>query len=334
MIPVVGASGAVAAVLGGYAVTYPSAKVRTLIFSSSSTIVDLPALVCWESGSCCRTGLRRHRLVGRRIEPVAFWAHIGGFVAGMVLMPLLSLGASPPGTDWRKETDEMFRFDDPRCVNVGIPRLWPAAHCEKSIRRSTCRVISRRGTNCRGRGMRRSVRSRRPARSRSRQRQGTVPCSRRRRRARSTIFWASRSHANTPASPPPDWPSAASQTPSSSTAMPSDYSAELFPDNSLAAVHVYFPDPWWKKRHHKRRVMNERFARRCRPHARPRRTLHYWTDVEEYFEATLALIAATRRSSAPYQSPKSRPSTTSTIAPTSSAACVSMGNPSTAEFRK
>ena len=27
--------------------------------------------------------------------------------------------------------------------------------------------------------------------------------------------------------------------------------AELLPDNSLAAVHVYFPDPWWKKRHRK-----------------------------------------------------------------------------------
>ena len=32
----------------------------------------------------------------------------------MILMPLLSLGASPPGTDWRKEADDMFQFDDPR----------------------------------------------------------------------------------------------------------------------------------------------------------------------------------------------------------------------------
>ena len=30
---------------------------------------------------------------------------------------------------------------------------------------------------------------------------------------------------------------------------------------SLAAVHVYFPDPWWKKRHRKRRVMNEAFLK-------------------------------------------------------------------------
>ena len=36
---------------------------------------------------------------------------------------------------------------------------------------------------------------------------------------------------------------------------------EWFPDASLAAVHVYFPDPWWKKRHKKRRVLNEQFLR-------------------------------------------------------------------------
>ena len=53
-------------------------------------------------------------LWGFPMEPVAFWAHVGGFVAGMILMPLLSFGASPPGADWRKETDALFQFDDPR----------------------------------------------------------------------------------------------------------------------------------------------------------------------------------------------------------------------------
>ena len=44
----------------------------------------------------------------------------------------------------------------------------------------------------------------------------------------------------------------------------------LFDDESgksLEAVHVYFPDPWWKKKHRKRRVVNEKsivnYRRRC-----------------------------------------------------------------------
>jgi tRNA (guanine-N7-)-methyltransferase len=67
--------------------------------------------------------------------------------------------------------------------------------------------------------------------------------------------------------------------------------AELLPDNSLAAVHVYFPDPWWKKRHHKRRVMNERFLDNAVRTLAAGGTLHFWTDVREYFDATLELLA-------------------------------------------
>ena len=46
---------------------------------------------------------------------------------------------------------------------------------------------------------------------------------------------------------------------------------ELLPEASLAAVHVYFPDPWWKKRHKKRRVMQEPLLRRHRTDASARR---------------------------------------------------------------
>jgi tRNA (guanine-N7-)-methyltransferase len=66
---------------------------------------------------------------------------------------------------------------------------------------------------------------------------------------------------------------------------------ELIPAGALAAVHVYFPDPWWKKRHKKRRVMRPSFVRDVERTLAPGGSLHFWTDVGEYFETTLALLA-------------------------------------------
>ncbi|MEN6457462.1 MAG: tRNA (guanosine(46)-N7)-methyltransferase TrmB [Thermoguttaceae bacterium] len=67
---------------------------------------------------------------------------------------------------------------------------------------------------------------------------------------------------------------------------------ELLPDASLAAVHVYFPDPWWKKRHRKRRVMCEPLLHDIERTLVSGGSLHFWTDVEEYFESALALLAS------------------------------------------
>jgi len=72
-----------------------------------------------------------------------------------------------------------------------------------------------------------------------------------------------------------------------------------FPVASLAAVHVYFPDPWWKKRHKKRRVLNEFFLRDVQRTLVKGGRLHFWTDVEEYFQSTLALIAAVTQLAGP-----------------------------------
>jgi tRNA (guanine-N7-)-methyltransferase len=68
---------------------------------------------------------------------------------------------------------------------------------------------------------------------------------------------------------------------------------EWFPEASLAAVHVYFPDPWWKKRHKKRRVLNAEFLRDVERTLVSGGRLHFWTDVEEYFQTTLELIRET-----------------------------------------
>ncbi len=116
-MPLIGASGAIAAVLGAYAITFPTSKVRTLVFFIFILIVDLPALVFLGIWFLLQLFSGMLGLWGIAVEPVAFWAHIGGFVAGLILMPLLSFGSAPPGTDWRKETDDMFRFDDPRLTD-------------------------------------------------------------------------------------------------------------------------------------------------------------------------------------------------------------------------
>lgn len=67
---------------------------------------------------------------------------------------------------------------------------------------------------------------------------------------------------------------------------------DLLPDACAAAVHVYFPDPWWKKRHRKRRVLNAAFAKDIQRVLLPGGSLHFWTDVEEYYLSTLELLAA------------------------------------------
>jgi tRNA (guanine-N7-)-methyltransferase len=75
--------------------------------------------------------------------------------------------------------------------------------------------------------------------------------------------------------------------------------AELLPDAQLDAVHVYFPDPWWKKRHKKRRVVRESLLADIQRTLRPGGRFHLWTDVEEYYQTALALIAASTQLEGP-----------------------------------
>lgn len=63
------------------------------------------------------------------------------------------------------------------------------------------------------------------------------------------------------------------------------------PQESLEAVHVYFPDPWWKKKHRKRRVVNEKSIVNYAKSLRVGGRLHFWTDVLDYFEDTVEMIA-------------------------------------------
>ncbi len=65
---------------------------------------------------------------------------------------------------------------------------------------------------------------------------------------------------------------------------------EILPEASLAAVHLYFPDPWWKRRHKKRRVLRESLVQQVERTLEAGGTLHFWTDVEEYFQTGVALV--------------------------------------------
>lgn len=78
---------------------------------------------------------------------------------------------------------------------------------------------------------------------------------------------------------------------------------ELLPDQSAVAVHVYFPDPWWKERHRRRRVIQPQFIHDMQRVLKPGGVFHFWTDVEEYFEQTIEMLAEHSQLSGPQQVP-------------------------------
>lgn len=61
---------------------------------------------------------------------------------------------------------------------------------------------------------------------------------------------------------------------------------------SVEAVHVYFPDPWWKARHKKRRVFAPEFAADAARTIREGGRLYIATDVEEYYGVMTGIVGA------------------------------------------
>jgi membrane associated rhomboid family serine protease len=91
-VPLVGASGAIAAVLGGYALLYPRARVLTIFFLFFIFFLEIPAMVLlglW-------IFLQFLPAVGQLATPevgsggVAYWAHIGGFLFGLAAIKLFA----------------------------------------------------------------------------------------------------------------------------------------------------------------------------------------------------------------------------------------------------
>ena len=84
-VPTIGASGAISGVLGAYVVLYPRARIQTLVLALFIAIVSIPAvffLAFWFVLQLFQGSLTLWFEVP---SGTAYWAHIGGFVAGMAL---------------------------------------------------------------------------------------------------------------------------------------------------------------------------------------------------------------------------------------------------------
>ena len=86
--PIIGASGAISGVLGAYLLLFPRARVLTLVllpfFFTTCAMPAMLLLLLWFA-----VQLVSDRGVRRAMRGVAFRAHIGGFLTGMLLVPLL-----------------------------------------------------------------------------------------------------------------------------------------------------------------------------------------------------------------------------------------------------
>lgn len=64
------------------------------------------------------------------------------------------------------------------------------------------------------------------------------------------------------------------------------------PDHSFSRIHLYFPDPWPKKRHHKRRIVQPEFVELLRHKLSDGGFLHFATDWENYAEHMMTILSA------------------------------------------
>ncbi|MCL5056391.1 MAG: rhomboid family intramembrane serine protease [Actinobacteria bacterium] len=91
-VPIIGASGAIAGVLGAYFVTFPRARVLTLLpIIIFFTIVEIPAVVFLAFWFVLQL-FNGTASLGGSANPVAWWAHVGGFLSGIILIKIMAPG--------------------------------------------------------------------------------------------------------------------------------------------------------------------------------------------------------------------------------------------------
>ncbi|NRA40845.1 MAG: tRNA (guanosine(46)-N7)-methyltransferase TrmB [Pseudomonadales bacterium] len=71
-----------------------------------------------------------------------------------------------------------------------------------------------------------------------------------------------------------------------------DVLANCIADQSLAKVQIFFPDPWHKKKHHKRRIVQPAFVQLLRQKLQPDGVLHLATDWQHYAEHMMEVMSA------------------------------------------
>ena len=76
------------------------------------------------------------------------------------------------------------------------------------------------------------------------------------------------------------------------------------PDSSTVAVHVYFPDPWWRRKHKKRRVLNEDTLAAIERVLQPGGRFHFWTDVLDYYELICGQVMELTKLTGPHYVPE------------------------------
>ena len=117
--PIVGASGAVAGVLGAYFILYPHSRVTTLVLLLFIPLVfDIPAVLYLGIWFAMQLLSGLTALTTANNNSIAWWAHLGGFVAGVFFMPLFR----QPGRCYFCSADGLFprarpasRRNTPQC---------------------------------------------------------------------------------------------------------------------------------------------------------------------------------------------------------------------------
>jgi len=112
LIPMVGASGAIGGVMGAYIVLYPRVKVHLLVFIMIFRVPAIVMLGYW-AGVQVLGGISS---IGASGGGTAFWAHVGGFVAGVILVWLFKddeMLVNHPYYGWKQRADPADIWKDP-----------------------------------------------------------------------------------------------------------------------------------------------------------------------------------------------------------------------------